>query len=109
VYAWDVLSPDGSDGERIIIGKRAIFQSLEGVPDGIKVAANGYLLVATRLSTWVDVLTARGRPIARIQTSHPVQNIVFAGEGFKTLYLVGIGGITKVQWNLEGPNPKAYY
>lgn len=109
LYAWDVERPDGPSGVPIITGKRNIFQSLEGNPDGIKVAANGYLVVASGLSLGVDILTARGALIARIQTSHPVENIAFAGDDRKTLYLVGIGGISKVEWNLEGPDPKHYY
>lgn len=109
LYAWDVERPDGPSGVPIISGKRNIFQSLEGSPDGIKIADNGYLVVASGLSLGVDILTARGSVIARIQTNHPVENIAFAGEDLKTLYLVGIGGVSKVEWNLAGPDPKNYY
>lgn len=109
IYAWDVARPDGPKGTPVITGKRNIFQSLEGSPDGIKVAANGYLVVGSGLSNGVDVLDARGSPIARIQTNHPVENIAFAGDDLKTLYLVGIGGITKVEWDLQGPDPNNYY
>ncbi|KAF2850863.1 calcium-dependent phosphotriesterase [Plenodomus tracheiphilus IPT5] len=97
------------DGVPIITGKRNIFQSLEGSPDGIKIAANGYLVVASGLSLGVDILTSDGSVIARIQTTHPVENIAFAGDDLKTLYLVGIGGVSKVEWNLAGPDPKNYY
>jgi len=109
LYAWDVARPDGPTGTPIISGKRNIFQSLEGSPDGIKIAANGILVVASGLSLGVDILTATGTVIARIQTTHPVENIAFAGDDLKTLYLVGIAGVTKVQWNLAGPDPKHYY
>ncbi|KAH9875835.1 hypothetical protein IAQ61_003300 [Plenodomus lingam] len=109
LYAWDIARPDGPSGVPRITGKRNIFQSLEGSPDGIKIAANGYLVVASGLSLGVDILTADGSVIARIQTNHPVENIAFAGDDLKTLYLVGIGGVSKVEWNLAGPDPKNYY
>lgn len=109
LYAFDVSRPDGPGGVPIITGKRNIFQSLEGSPDGIKIAKNGLLVVASGLSFGVDILTPSGLVIARIQTNHPVENIAFAGDDLKTLYLVGIGGVTKVEWNLEGPDPENYY
>ncbi|KAL1619267.1 hypothetical protein SLS56_010210 [Neofusicoccum ribis] len=109
IYAWDVARPDGPEGVPVITGRRNIFQSLEGSPDGVKVAKNGYLVVGSGLSNGVDILDARGSPIARIQTNHPVENIAFAGDDLKTLYMVGIGGITKVEWDLEGPDPNNYF
>ncbi|PVH95941.1 calcium-dependent phosphotriesterase [Periconia macrospinosa] len=109
IYAFDVERPDGAAGNPVITGKRNIFQSVEGNPDGIKVARNGYLVVATGLSNGVDVLTAEGSLIARIQTKHPVENVAFAGDDYKTIYLVGIGGVTKVEWDLQGPVPGEYF
>ncbi|KAJ2998443.1 hypothetical protein NUW58_g321 [Xylaria curta] len=88
IFAWDVARK-GHDGKHpVITGKRVIFQALEGAPDGLKVAANG---------------------IARIQTSHPVENIQWSGRDLKTLWLVGVGGITKVEFNLAGPDLAHYY
>ncbi|KAF2138176.1 uncharacterized protein K452DRAFT_210923, partial [Aplosporella prunicola CBS 121167] len=104
IYAWDVTRPDGASGVPVLAGKRNIFQSLEGSPDGLKVAANGYLVVGSGLSNGVDILDPRGALIARVQTNHPVENIAFAGDDLKTLYLVGIGGVTKVEWDLQGPD-----
>lgn len=63
------------------------------------------MIVGAGLSNGADVLDQDGTPILRIQTSHPVENIAFAGDDFKTLYLSGIGGITKVQMNFAGPDP----
>ncbi|CBY01472.1 hypothetical protein LEMA_P002590.1 [Plenodomus lingam JN3] len=108
-FTITLSASNGPSGVPRITGKRNIFQSLEGSPDGIKIAANGYLVVASGLSLGVDILTADGSVIARIQTNHPVENIAFAGDDLKTLYLVGIGGVSKVEWNLAGPDPKNYY
>jgi sugar lactone lactonase YvrE len=107
LFAYDVMrSESGAVG---LHNKRSIFQSLEGAPDGLKVAKNGYIVVATALSTGVDIIDPNGSVIARIQTNHPVENIAFTGPKLNTLYLVGIGGITRVDWALEGPDPNNYY
>ena len=106
IFAFDVTETESG---AYINNKRNIYQSLEGSPDGLKVAANGYLVVGSGLSNGVDVLTATGQQLARIQTSHPVENVAFAGPDLKTLYLSGIGGITRVDWNLAGPDPNNYY
>lgn len=109
VFAWDV-SRAGHDGKHpVITGKRVIFQSLEGAPDGLKVAANGYLVIGGGLAPGVDIIDELGNPIARIQTNHPVENIQWSGNDLKTLWLVGIGGITKVEFNLAGPNLADFY
>jgi sugar lactone lactonase YvrE len=109
VFAWDITRPEGPQGRPVITGKRNIFQSLEGAPDGMKSAANGHLIVASALTPGVDVLDASGNLIMRIQTTHAVENINFSGSDFKTLWLVGIGGITKVEWDLAGPDPNNYF
>jgi len=106
IFAYDVNhTPSGAFLSR----KRNIFQSLEGSPDGLKIAANGYIVVGSGLSNGADILDQYGSLLARIQTNHPVENVAFAGEDFKTLYLSGIGGITRVEWNLTGPDPNNYY
>lgn len=109
VYAWDV-ERKGHDGKHpVITGKRVIFQSLEGAPDGLKIAANGYLLIGGGLAAGVDITDDLGNQIARIQTSHPVENIQWSGDDLKTLWLVGIGGITKVEFDLAGPDLATFY
>ncbi|KAI1176517.1 hypothetical protein F4777DRAFT_270422 [Nemania sp. FL0916] len=106
VFAWDVAR---SGSTPIITGKRVIFQSPEGAPDGLKVAANGYLVMAMGLAPGVDITDALGNHIARIQTNHAVENVQWSGNDLKTLWLVGINGITKVKFNLAGPNPVNLY
>ncbi|KAI2464694.1 hypothetical protein F4781DRAFT_412128 [Annulohypoxylon bovei var. microspora] len=107
VFAWDVKRTPSK--QPIITGKRVIWQALEGAPDGLKVAANGFLVVAAGLSPGVDILDEFGSQIARIQTNHAVENIQWSGHDLKTLWLTGIGGITKVQFELAGPDLGNYY
>lgn len=110
VVAWDVTwVGQGLSRRAIITRKRTIWQSLEGAPDGLKVAANGFLVVAAGLSPGVDILDEVGSQVARIQTNHAVENIQWSGRDLKTLWLVGIGGITKVQFDLAGPDLRNYY
>lgn len=107
IFAYDVTrTPFGG---AFLSRKRNIYQSLEGSPDGLKIAANGYIIAGSGLSPSADVLDPYGSLLARIQTTHPVENAAFAGPDFRTLYLTGIGGITKVEWNLTGPDPNDYY
>ncbi|KAL9056320.1 MAG: hypothetical protein Q9162_003011 [Coniocarpon cinnabarinum] len=106
IFAFDVTHTETG---AYISNKRNIYQSLEGAPDGLEVAANGYLIVASGSTNGVDILTATGQQIARIQTTHPVEDIAFAGPDSKTMYLSGIGGISRVDWGLAGPDPNSYY
>ncbi|KAI4156054.1 MAG: hypothetical protein LQ340_000565 [Diploschistes diacapsis] len=93
IYALDVRrTPAGA----YLGGKRSIFQALEGSPDRLKIAVNGYIIAGCGLSNGADILDQYGSLIARIQTNHPVENMAFAGPELKTLYLTGIGGITRV-------------
>ncbi len=115
VYAFDVNRPESpvyssngtltgtTNSEPYLTNKRVIYQSVEGAPDGFKVAANGYLLAASGLSNGVDILDPSGALIARIEASHPVENFQWTGENLETLWLTGIGGISRVEWNLPGP------
>ncbi|KAK8008798.1 hypothetical protein PG991_011349 [Apiospora marii] len=80
------------------------YPALEGAPDGLKAAHNGYLVITGGLAPGVDITDGFGNQIARVQTSHPVKNIEWSGDDLNTLWLVGINGITKVEFDLNGPN-----
>ena len=95
IYAFDVLN-NGTG----LANKRAIFLAQDRIPDGIKVARNGYIVTAT--GHGVDVLDEEGVPLVRVQTNFSVVNVAWAGEGLRDLWLVGIGGVARVRWNLPG-------
>ena len=78
VYAADLL-PSGTG----IANKRAIFLAQDRVPDGIKVARNGYIATAT--GHGVDVLDESGVHILRVQTNYTVLNVVWAGADYRDL------------------------
>lgn len=84
--------------------KRAIYLAPGYVPDGLKVAANGYILTAN--GRGVDILDPRGQLILTVQTNYTVQNFAWTGPELKTLWLMGQGGISKVEWELAGPELK---
>lgn len=99
VYAFDV----SSDGTRVT-NKRAVYLAAGFLPDGLKVAANGYIVTAN--GKGVDVLDPLGQLLVTIQTNYTVNNFAFTGPEFKTLWLTGAGGISKVDWNLAGQKLK---
>lgn len=67
-------------------------------------AQNGY--VVTGAGAGVDVLDEDGTLLVRVQTKFLVQNFTWTGKDLKTLWLFGIGGISKVEWNLQGQELK---
>ncbi len=95
VYAFDVINNGTA-----LANQRALFLAQDRIPDGIKVARNGYIVTAT--GHGVDVLDEAGVPIVRVQTNFAVINIAWAGEGLRDLWMVGIGGVARVRWNLPG-------
>jgi len=95
VYKFDVV-----DNGTHIANKRPIWQSPDYVPDGLKVAANGYVLAATGLG--VDVLDPVGVLIARVQTGFSAVNFAWVGEGLDEVWIVGGGGVARVRWGLKG-------
>jgi sugar lactone lactonase YvrE len=74
------------------------------VPDGLKVAANGYILTANGYG--VDVLDSDGQLLFIIQTNYTVQNFAWTGPELKTLWMMGQGGISKVEFDLAGQELK---
>ena len=96
VYAYDVAQ----NGLQIQ-NKRALYLAMDFIPDGLKVARNGYLVTATGVG--VDVLDPVGMPILRIQTNITAVNIAFAGPELDELWIVGHGGVARVKWDLLGP------
>ena len=95
IYAFDV-SPDGTR----VSNKRPIWLDPDYVPDGLKVSDNGY--VVTGNGRGVDVLDPNGQRIVTVQTNYTVQNFAWTGPELKTLWLMGQGGISKVEWELKG-------
>jgi sugar lactone lactonase YvrE len=95
VFKFDVV-----DNGTHITGKRPIWLSQDYIPDGLKVAANGFVLAAT--GNGVDVLDPVGVLIARVQTNYTVVNFAWAGEGLDEFWMVGQGGVSRVRWNLRG-------
>ncbi len=99
IYAYNV-----SDDAMYISNKRPVYLAQDWVPDGLKVARNGYIV--TGAGKGVDVLDCYGTLLVRVQTNYTVQNFAWTGTDYKTLWIVGQGGISKVEWNLQGQELK---
>ncbi|KAL8711594.1 MAG: hypothetical protein Q9220_004004 [cf. Caloplaca sp. 1 TL-2023] len=95
IYAYD-LSSDAT----YLSNKRAFYLAQDLVPDGLKVASNGYVL--TGAGKGVDVLSSTGDLLVRVQTNYTVQNFAWVGEGLREFWLMGNGGISRVRWGLRG-------
>ncbi|KAL1856060.1 hypothetical protein Plec18170_003928 [Paecilomyces lecythidis] len=99
IYAYDV----SSDGTKIT-NKRPVYLAPGYVPDGLKLAANGYIVTGN--GRGVDVLDPAGQLLLTVQTNYTVQNFAWTGPELKTLWLMGQGGISKVEWELKGQELK---
>ncbi|KAL8992898.1 MAG: hypothetical protein Q9169_006752 [Polycauliona sp. 2 TL-2023] len=95
IYAFDL-----SDDSTYLTNKRAFYLSPDWAPDGLKVAANGYVL--TGAGKGVDVLSQTGELLVRVQTNYKVQNFAWVGEGLREVWMMGEGGISRVRWGLKG-------
>jgi gluconolactonase len=90
-----------SDGS---VGARRNFAKLEGVTktetgissgaDGLAVDAKGRLYVAS--TAGIQVFDAKGGALGTIPLPKAPQNLAFAGEGKKTLYVVGRGAAYRI-------------
>jgi gluconolactonase len=97
VLAYDIKK-DGS------VGQRRNFAKLDGVTqtetgitsgaDGLAVDAKGRLYVAS--AAGVQVFDSKGAALGTIPLPKAPQNLAFAGEGKKTLYIVGRGAAYKI-------------
>lgn len=67
-------------------------------------AANGYILTANGYG--IDVLDPHGQVLFVIQTNYTVQNFAWTGPELKTLWMMGQGGISKVEFDLAGQELK---
>ncbi|MCJ1369488.1 hypothetical protein MMC20_000699 [Loxospora ochrophaea] len=95
IYAYNV-----STDAKYLYNKRPIYLAQDLVPDGLKIARNGY--VVTGAGKGVDVLDAEGTLLVRVQTNYTVQNFAWTGSDWQTFWMMGEGGISKVEWDLRG-------
>ncbi|KAH8645846.1 lactonohydrolase [Tricladium varicosporioides] len=98
VYAFDVL--DAGSEAPSLVNKRAVYLAMDFVPDGLSIAANGYIVTGT--GHGVDVLDEKGSMVLRIQTNYTAASIEFVGPKRDELWIVGHGGVSRVKWNLIG-------
>jgi gluconolactonase len=109
ILAYDV----NSDGA---VGPRRNFAKLAGVKpadngginsgaDGLAVDAAGRLYVAS--AAGVQIFDQKGRPLGIIELPKAPQNLAFAGNDKKTLYIVGRGAAYRVNLLAAGFSGRA--
>ncbi|GMG14723.1 unnamed protein product [Aspergillus oryzae] len=97
IYKFDLV-----DDGRAIINKRSIYYDAIGsVPDGLKVARNGYVVTAT--GNGLSVMDEYGDMIVRVQTNFTVNNFVWTNANeYREVWMVGMGGVARLKWGLQG-------
>ncbi|GAB7348283.1 hypothetical protein MBLNU459_g6264t1 [Dothideomycetes sp. NU459] len=95
IYKYDLV-----DNGTHVTGKRPIWYAQDWVPDGLKVAANGFVVTGTGYG--VDVLDDTGALVLRVATDFIVQNFAWTGANLTELWMTGQGGIARVRWLLKG-------
>lgn len=91
VYAFDVVpSPPGS----YLINKRPVYLPQSYIFDGMHVSREGYILGAA--GTGVDVLSAYGELLMRIELPSIVNSLQFAGPDREELWAFGPGGVFRI-------------
>jgi hypothetical protein len=65
------------------------------------VAKNGYLIVG--VGDGIDILDKEGTLLVKLMTKFSAVSSAFAGENGTDLWIVGVGGVGRVQFNLSGP------
>lgn len=98
LLAYD-LAADGTVGPRRLFGKLDGWQKTESGgssgADGIAVDEAGRVYVAANAG--IQVFSSNGEPLGTIALPKKPQNLAFAGEDKKTLYVVGRGAAYRFQ------------
>ncbi|GME39365.1 lactonohydrolase [Neofusicoccum parvum] len=97
IYAFDV-----GPTRKYLTNKRPFYQSMQLVPDGIKVSEDGYVIAAT--GGGITVLSPGGEPVALVQTNFTVINIAWVGPQADELWAVGKAGVARIRLGLRGPS-----
>ena len=83
------------------MNKRPFYLSQQWIPDGLKVARNGY--VVTGAGNGVDILDEEGILLVTIKTNYTAVNVNWSGDDFETMWIVGAGGVSRIAFDLPGP------
>ncbi|THY60043.1 hypothetical protein D6C99_01715 [Aureobasidium pullulans] len=77
VYKYDIVDADTAPA---LINKRPFYYSQEWVPDGVNVAANGFVVAGVGVGMGVDVIDRTGPLVLQIRTHYIVQNFALGGR-----------------------------
>lgn len=95
LYAYDVDLSIGA-----LLNKRTFYINDQHDPDGLKVDSQGNLWTAS--GKGVDAIDPAGNLLGRVHTNFTVSNLVFAGQNLQELWLIGRGGVARVQLRDSG-------
>ncbi|KAF7595394.1 hypothetical protein BBP40_006388 [Aspergillus hancockii] len=97
IYKFDLID----DGHAISNKRPIYYDAIGAVPDGLKVARNGFVVTAT--GEGLSVMDEYGEMIVRVQTNFTVNNFVWTDANeYREVWMVGQGGVARVKWDLQG-------
>ncbi|TIA33855.1 hypothetical protein D6C78_07262 [Aureobasidium pullulans] len=97
---YDIVDADAAPA---LVNKRPFYYSQEWAPDGVNVAANGFVVAGVGVGMGVDVIDRTGSLVLQIRTHYIVQNFALGGRAsYGNFGWMGQGGISRVRWNFEG-------
>jgi gluconolactonase len=103
IHAFD-MAPDGSMAHRRIFADMSSHEA-DGVPDGMKVDAEGRVFCTGPGGTWV--FDSQGNHIGIIRTPEVPANLVFGGEDLRTLFFTARTSVYSMRVKTPGlPHPR---
>jgi gluconolactonase len=94
IVAFDVI-----DGRSLVM--RGVFAVVEpGLPDGFRIAETGHLVTSS--ASGLQVFTAAGEPIGRIDLPEKTSNCVFGGPDGRTLFVTASSSLYRVPMKVRG-------
>lgn len=96
IYAYDL------DREGNASHVRTVISNVEGVPDGLRVAANGNLYIACK---GVAIYTPQGKLVKMIDFPETPANVAFGDDDMQTLYVTARTSVYRVRVPDKGWEP----
>lgn len=105
IIAFDVMADGSVANGRVFAKIRDVDPAVGSGADGMAMDADGRLYSTS--STGVQVFDPRGEHLGTIPIPRRAQNVAFAGPDRSWLYVVGAGGVYRVQTRTRGVEGRA--
>ncbi|MDA0350932.1 MAG: SMP-30/gluconolactonase/LRE family protein [Chloroflexi bacterium] len=103
IRRFDVAADGSISGGELFVDMRPV--DLVGVPDGMKVDADGRLWTTGAGGVWV--IEADGTVLGTFETAEHAANLTFGGPNFSSLFLTAQTSVYRVETNVRGIVPES--